>query len=121
MAKIVPFGGFFEIGVSKGTCWLCEKFIGYLQARDNSRYLLTKFHGKVKPGWTCPPRCKKGMQQQVKGDVADALKTVIERVHGDRGRYSFSRDWPEFEDDDAIGSSVGVIDLGFMSAFLEKR
>lgn len=91
---------YVEIGVSKGCFWLCEKFLDHLRARG-LQFLVTGFHGKLQPGWMCPPTASAQDGDAVAALVADALKEIVERVLNRRRSDSF----PHAESD---GESKGV-------------
>lgn len=78
-----------ELGVSKGSCWLCEKFLRGVLAARGVEFLLSGFHGKLQPGWTCSPLATPRERALVHTLVADALGEIIERTLNRRRSDSF--------------------------------
>lgn len=52
-------------------------------------FLVSGFHGKLQPGWTCPPLAKQHEREIVETLVADALGEIIERTLNRRRSDSF--------------------------------
>src|SRR4051794_26147459 len=44
---------FIEIGISKYSCWLCEKYIEFLVQSNNTlvRFIVAGYQGKIHSGW----------------------------------------------------------------------
>lgn len=80
---------FIELGVSKGSCWLCEKFLRVGLAARGVEFLVSGFHGKLQPGWTCPPLATQHEREIVETLVADSLGEIIERTLNRRRSDSF--------------------------------
>lgn len=96
---------YVEIGVSKGSCWMCEKFLAHIRTRG-LQFLVTGFHGKLQPGWMCPPNASPQDSDAVAARVGDALKEIIEHVLNRRRSDSF----PHADSD---GESKGVGRVGY--------
>lgn len=79
---------FVELGISKGSCWLCERFLAHLRCYK-VQFLVSGFHGKLQPGWTCPPGATAEDKEAAEMVVGDALKEIIERVLNRRRSDSF--------------------------------
>lgn len=102
---------YVEIGVSKGSCWLCEQFLDQMPLN----FLVSHFHGKLQPGWTCPVGVAQSDRDIVEGAVGHSLQEVIERVLNRRRSDSF----PHAGSDDEVSNSVpdGIVadDLGWVN------
>lgn len=88
---------YVELGVSKGSCWLCERFLDQMR-RFKVTFLVSHFHGKLQPGWTCPAGVAQSDRDMVEGVVRHSLQEIIERVLNRRRSDSFPH----------IGSDAGV-------------
>jgi len=40
----------FDIGISKRTCWLCQRYLNFLGQSCGMRFIFSKYHGKIYPG-----------------------------------------------------------------------
>lgn len=105
---------YVEIGVSKGSCWLCEQFLDHMR-RFNVTFLVSNFHGKLQPGWTCPPGVAESDKEAVACFVGEAVLEIIERVLNRRRSDSF----PHAASDDGASKTLPdspvVDDLGWVS------
>lgn len=70
---------FVEIGCSKGSCWLCERYLS-LDTRLKSH--VSNVHGKLQPGWTIPPDGDAKVNAQVVEAVGDQLEEIVLRAVG---------------------------------------
>lgn len=74
---------FVEIGCSKGSCWLCER---YLSLDTRLKFHVSNPHGKLQPGWTIPPDGDAKVNAQVVESVGDELEEIVLRaVRNTRG------------------------------------
>lgn len=87
---------YVELGISKGSCWLCEKFLAYLKCYKVN-FLVSRFHGKLQPGWTCPRGVSAEDDVVVANIVGEALQEIIERVLNRRRSDSFPLPGGELE------------------------
>jgi hypothetical protein len=46
---------FIEIGISKYSCWLCERFMECLAKTESVQFVVSGFQGKMQSGWKLPP------------------------------------------------------------------
>lgn len=70
---------FVEIGCSKGSCWLCER---YLSLDSRLQFHVSNVHGKLQPGWTIPPGGDSKVNAQVVESVGDELEEIVLRAVG---------------------------------------
>lgn len=93
MISTHPDWNYIELGVSKGSCWMCEKLLDHLHQSRGTNFLVSNFHGKLQAGWVCPPQ-DVGAQDvagQSRRIVAAALEEIIEHAHNRRRSDSFPR------------------------------
>lgn len=98
---------YVEIGVSKGSCWLCEKFLGLVRTH-NLQFLVSNFHGKLQPGWTCPVSTGEDERGRMERLVAEALEEIVERTLNRRGSDSFPL--AEIDEESQSGGDDGLTD-----------
>lgn len=80
---------YVELGVSKGSCWLCEKFLDLVTPNGKVQFLVSGFHGKLQPGWLCPPLAAPLERTMIELVVSDALAEIVERTLNRRRSDSF--------------------------------
>lgn len=80
---------FVELGISKGSCWLCEKFMHNVLAPHGVKFLVSYFHGKLQPGWTCPPLTAPHEETMIETVISDVLGEIVERTLNRRRSDSF--------------------------------
>lgn len=88
---------YVELGISKGSCWMCQKFIHDVLAPHGVKFLVSYFHGKLQPGWMCPPLAAPHERKVMERLVSDTLMEIIERTLNRRRSDSFplaETDWP---------------------------
>ena len=94
---------FIEIGISKYSCWLCEKYLELLVQDESGctpdmKIAVSGYQGKIQSGWTIPSngpfyaRCRMGA---VLGNEVDAILENVER-----GYRSDSNPMSDDDDDD---------------------
>lgn len=93
MILMRPDWNYIELGVSKGSCWMCEKLLQHLHQSRGTNFLVSNFHGKLQSGWVCPPLVVgvldiAGQSSRI---VAAALEEIIEHSHNRRRSDSFPR------------------------------
>ena len=94
-----------EIGISKLSCWFCEKYLEFLvQSRSGFRkkmkFVVTGYQGKIHPGWICPPLGPLDAIFKMTGLVRHEVDEVLERVMLERRSDSFLRYSSGADDDD---------------------
>lgn len=76
-----------EIGVSKGLCFLCEKFMEFFTSETKIRIFVSQFQGKMRGGWMLPPQAsdsvKKNMHEVVNHEINDLRESIIRRRRSD--------------------------------------
>lgn len=93
---------YVEIGCSKSSCWLCER---YLSFDTRLKFHVSNVHGKLQPGWTIPYNGEVHVNAQVVEMIEDELEEVILRVVGSKTGDSEPRS-PSDCDDEALGCST---------------
>lgn len=71
---------YIALGVSKGSCWLCEKFLNLVTPSGRLQFLVSGFNGKLYPGWLCPPLATPLKQTTIEMVVSDALAEIVQRT-----------------------------------------
>jgi hypothetical protein len=107
-----------EIGLSKGSCWLCEKFLLELQLHHRVQFLVSNFRGKLQAGWMWPPLCRDdAVRATVEKYVADELEEIVERTQNRRRSDSFPR-----TGSDGVSGRVwpGLQENGFVADYLSQ-
>lgn len=89
---------FVEIGCSKGSCWLCER---YLEQDTRLKFHVSNVHGKLQPGWKMPgpPRGDAMVEAQVMEAINDQLEEVLLRAIGNRRTDSEPRSESDTSDE----------------------
>lgn len=67
-----------EIGCSKASCWLCEKF---LHQQPKWTFRTSNINGKLKPGWAFPPGASEITKQYVNERMGRELQAVLFKTH----------------------------------------
>lgn len=67
-----------EIGCSKASCWLCEKF---LHRQPKWTFRVSNINGKLKPGWTFPTGASEMAKQYVNQRMGGELQGVLFKAH----------------------------------------
>jgi hypothetical protein len=72
---------FIEIGISKYSSWLCEKYIEFLaESNDFVRFIVTGYQGKTQSGWIppshSPPSALSRMSELLKHEMDEIVDTV---------------------------------------------
>lgn len=81
MASLSRPWEFVEIGCSKGSCWLCER---YLRLDTRLKFHVSNVNGQLKPGWMIPPRGDARVNTQVVELVGDELEEIVLRAVGSK-------------------------------------
>lgn len=76
-----------EIGISKYSCWLCEKYFALLLSHLQIQVVVTGYHGKVPAGWRLPPdgdtRVLNGMADLLRREIDEILAATEKRRRSD--------------------------------------
>ena len=77
----------FDIGISKRTCWLCQRYLNFLGQSCGMRFVVSKYHGKIYPGWKPPPdgspKAFKRIVRLLEQEIDEILETVWQRRYSD--------------------------------------
>ncbi|KAL0630525.1 hypothetical protein Q9L58_010628 [Maublancomyces gigas] len=79
MASLSRPWEFVKIGSSKGSCWLCER---YLELDTKLKFHVSNEHGKLQPGWSIPPGGDAVVNAQVAELIGDELEEIVLRAVG---------------------------------------
>jgi hypothetical protein len=79
---------FIGIGISKYSCWLCEKYIEFLvQSNAFVRFTVAGYQGKIQSGWKPPshgpPSARSSMTELLKHEMDEILDTVERKRRSD--------------------------------------
>ncbi len=93
---------YVKIGVSKGLCFLCQKYIEELTKATRIKFLVSSYHGKFHSGWVIPPDSPDavviGMKNLVLMEINEIREIVINRRRSD----SFPNTHPIDVDEDEM-------------------
>jgi hypothetical protein len=88
----------FEIGTSKRSCWLCEKYLEFLIQSDSdstptssTRFIVSGYQGKVHSGWKPPNGPTKALRSII-GLLRHEMDEILESVARKRQSDSFPRE-----------------------------
>lgn len=99
-----------EIGVSKGLCWLCQKFVEYLNATGAIKVVVSANHGKIHTGWGMPPNTPSEiefkMRQLVELEVKELHARILARRLSDSFPNELRDEFIEEENADMYQSSL---------------
>lgn len=90
-----------EIGVSKGLCWLCQKFVKYLNASGLIHVVVSQNHGKIHAGWKTPPDTPSEIESRMQRLVEQEIEELRAMIISQRRSDSF----PEEERDELMGEA----------------
>jgi len=102
-----PGPKFVEIGISKHSCWLCEKYLEFLMQSsgfDKLRLVVTGYQGKIHSGWMAPPNgpinalCS--MACLIRGELDEISENVEREIRSD----SFPRDSSGDDEEPKMGA-----------------
>lgn len=108
MASLSRPWEFVEIGCSKGSCWLCEQYLG-LDTR--LKFHVSNVHGKLQPGWTIPPGGDVQVDTQVVESIGDEFEEIVLRAVGSKRGDSEPRSGSDsdHEEKNEATPSTGVL------------
>lgn len=68
---------YLELGISKGCCWLCQKFLEQLMLHIQTRFIFSQNSGKLHAGWRLP----RNAPQEFKDYMESLVELEIMKVH----------------------------------------
>ena len=78
-----------EIGVSKGLCCLCQKFVKYLNVAGLIQVFVSQNQGKIHAGWRMPPDTPSGIEFQMRNLVEREIEELRASTINHRRSDSF--------------------------------
>ena len=82
---------FVEIGISKHSCWLCQKYLEFLSAW-RLWFVIAGFQGKIHPGWRPPPSGPPNTLSRMVGLLRQEMDEILESVNRKRRSDSYPRE-----------------------------
>lgn len=88
-----PIANHFKIGISKRSCWLCQRWMDMLVAYHQSpfdpsckklrglQYTISRHHTGVTAGWRIPMGCPTEIKDAIKDLVSGEVKAIVQEVH----------------------------------------
>jgi hypothetical protein len=87
---------FAEIGISKYSCWLCQKYLDFLFSASEMRFIVTGYQGKMQAGWI-PPHGPANARNDIIRLIQHEMDEILESVERKRRSDSHPRE-PGLED-----------------------
>jgi OTT_1508-like deaminase len=107
-----------EIGISKRSCWLCQRYLEFLVEPDSdlaptqpSRFIVSGYQGKIHSGWQPPVGPEKAARRMV-GLITHEMDEILEGMARTNRSDSFPRS-PDMKAQDM------VLRGGFLSKFFK--
>ena len=102
-----------EIGVSKRLCWLCQKFVKYLNVAGLIQVFMSEYQGKIHAGWRMPPGTPSGIEFQMRKVVELEIEELRTRIVSHRRSDSFPDELrAEFMDEE--DHSIEFLDVSIL-------
>lgn len=83
-------------------------------------FLVSNFHGKLQPGWTCPASVGGMVRDSVEGIVRDAVREILEKVLNRRRSDSFPHDESDGEKKRNVRDGYKDDDLDWLKSAEEE-
>ena len=100
-----------EIGVSKGLCWLCQKFVEYLNATGAINVVVSANHGKIHTGWRMPTDIPSEIEFKMRQLVNLEVNELHARIFARRLSDSFPNELrDEFREEENADMYHGHLD-----------
>src|SRR4051812_8022322 len=94
---------FVETGISKYSCWLCQKYLEFLSI-SGLNFIIAGYHEKLYPGWKPPlngtPDACSSMIELTKQEMDEILESVVRKCRSDsypRGQSPEGPNDPELD------------------------
>ena len=103
---------FMKMGISKGCCWMCQKFIDAMSQPNREKRVVVAMHhnhGKIHAGWGMPDKTPSDVAEEMKNTVTGSLLEIQQTVIDRRIGYSFSGD--NYPDSSSGSDQDAEIDL----------
>jgi OTT_1508-like deaminase len=88
----IPAQSIFEIGISKRSCWLCGRYLGFLAEPDGStraaKFVVSGFQGKIHAGWR-PPASPVEVVGRMIGLIAHEMDEILGNIQQTNRSDSF--------------------------------
>jgi len=113
-----PHSRYFEIGVSKHSCWFCEKYLEYFVQSSSGfhlkmKVLMTGYQGKLHPGWKLPANGPLNAAIKMNDLLRREMDEILKRVEQERMSDSGPRDSCEDDNEEEEEEEErGIKDLG---------
>lgn len=89
-----------EIGMSKGCCEWCYRYLDWLEStHKNCRILVRASHGKHSDGWMIPPNGPAEVGKGIRVDIEDKIDDIVWKIQGHR-RSDANESPPNFLNED---------------------
>jgi hypothetical protein len=81
-----------EIGISKHSCWLCQKYLEFLSAW-NFKFIIGGYQGKIHAGWKPPPDGPDDAHRSMIGLLKEEMDEILANAKPRRRSDSFPTNW----------------------------